>query len=86
MSILEIEDQIKKLSADKVRELAKWITDYNARIRMDQIAAQSDALKIDDGDDLIGFSLANLESGYSDREPDYTLDLIIEKNPEYEGR
>ena len=27
-----------------------------------------------------------LENAYGDNEPDYSLDAIIEKNPEYEGR
>ena len=27
-----------------------------------------------------------LENAYGDNEPDYSLDTIIEKNPEYEGR
>ena len=31
-------------------------------------------------------SLESLERAYGDDEPDYSLDLIREANPEYEGR
>lgn len=32
------------------------------------------------------FSLANLERAYSDDEPEYSLDLLKEMNPNYAGR
>lgn len=32
------------------------------------------------------FSLANLERAYGDDEPEYSVDLIKEVNPNYEGR
>jgi len=32
------------------------------------------------------FSLSNLERAYGDNEPEYSLDLIKETNPKYEGR
>ena len=32
------------------------------------------------------FSLANLERAFGDDEPEYSLDLIKEANPKYEGR
>ena len=31
-------------------------------------------------------SLESLEQAYSDNEPEYSLDLIKESNPDYEGR
>ncbi len=37
-------------------------------------------------DDWTNFSMANLERAYSDDEPEYSLDLIKEQNPKYEGR
>ena len=36
--------------------------------------------------DWTRFSLANLERAYGDDEPEYSLDLIKEANPKYEGR
>ena len=37
-------------------------------------------------EDWSRLSLESLERAYSDDEPDYSLDLIKEANPEYEGR
>lgn len=37
-------------------------------------------------EDWTSFSLANLERAYGDDEPEYSLDLIKEANPKYEGR
>ncbi|MBP9664742.1 MAG: hypothetical protein KBD94_08975 [Pyrinomonadaceae bacterium] len=37
-------------------------------------------------DDWTDLSLANLERAYADDEPEYSLDLIRERNPAYEGR
>lgn len=37
-------------------------------------------------EDLTRFSLSNLERAYGDDEPEYSLDLIKEANPKYEGR
>ena len=36
--------------------------------------------------DWTRFSLANLERAFGDDEPEYSLDLIKEANPKYEGR
>ena len=36
--------------------------------------------------DSTRFSLANLERAYGENEPEYSLDLIKEANPKYEGR
>jgi hypothetical protein len=36
--------------------------------------------------DWTHFSLANLERAYGEDEPEYSLDLIKEANPKYEGR
>ncbi len=37
-------------------------------------------------EDWARLSLESLARAYSDDEPDYSLDLIKEANPEYEGR
>lgn len=37
-------------------------------------------------EDFTRFSLANLERAYGDDEPEYSLDLVKEANPKYEGR
>ncbi|MDT5120855.1 MAG: hypothetical protein QOC96_337 [Acidobacteriota bacterium] len=37
-------------------------------------------------DDWARLSLESLERAYGDDEPEYSLDLIKEANPEYEGR
>ncbi len=37
-------------------------------------------------EDWIRLSLANLERAYGEDEPEYSLDLIKEANPKYEGR
>ena len=37
-------------------------------------------------EDWTRFSLANLERAYGNDEPEYSLDLIKEANPKYEGR
>ena len=37
-------------------------------------------------EDWTCFSLANLERAFGDDEPEYSLDLIKEANPKYEGR
>lgn len=37
-------------------------------------------------EDWTHFSLANLERAYGDAEPEYSLDLIKEANPNYERR
>lgn len=39
-----------------------------------------------DREDWTLFSLANLERAYGSDEPEYSLDLIKEVNPKYEGR
>ncbi len=36
--------------------------------------------------DWTRFSLENLERAYGEDEPEYSLDLIKEANPKYEGR
>ena len=40
----------------------------------------------EDGEEWARLSLESLERAYSDDEPEYSLDLIKEANPEYEGR
>ncbi len=40
----------------------------------------------EESQDWTGFSLANLERAYGEDEPEYSLDLIKEANPKYEGR
>lgn len=40
----------------------------------------------DSEDELAGLALANLERACGDDEPEYSLDLIKEANPAYEGR
>ena len=37
-------------------------------------------------EDLTRLALENLERAYGDDEPEYSMDLIKEANPEYEGR
>ena len=40
----------------------------------------------DEREDWTRLALENLERAYGDNEPEYSLDLIKEANPEYEGR
>ncbi|HJP95842.1 MAG TPA: hypothetical protein VJ843_00565 [Candidatus Saccharimonadales bacterium] len=40
----------------------------------------------EDGEGWARLSLESLARAYSDDEPEYSLDLIREANPEYEGR
>lgn len=41
----------------------------------------------DEADDVLErFALDNLDRAYGDDEPEYSLDLIKERNPLYEGR
>lgn len=40
----------------------------------------------DEREDWTRFSLANLEHAFGDDEPEYSLGLIKEANPKYEGR
>lgn len=37
-------------------------------------------------DDWTGLALSSLERAYSDDEPEYSIDMIKERNPAYEGR
>lgn len=37
-------------------------------------------------EDWVRFGLQNLARAYGDDEPEYTLDMIKEWNPEYEGK
>jgi predicted DNA-binding antitoxin AbrB/MazE fold protein len=39
----------------------------------------------DERADWLGFSAEGLKSAYNEEEPEYSLDLIKEKNPDYEG-
>lgn len=39
----------------------------------------------DEREDWLGFSAENLKYAYGDKEPEYSLNLIKEKNPDYEG-
>ena len=39
-----------------------------------------------DDEDLERFALDNLEGAYNDDEPEYSFDMIKERNPLYEGR
>lgn len=43
MSIAEIENEIKKLSTDKVNKLMEWFADYHAELWDRQIAEDADA-------------------------------------------
>ncbi len=43
-------------------------------------------MKDEERDDWTCLSLANLERAYGKDEPEYSLDLIKEANPKYEGR
>lgn len=43
-------------------------------------------MQSEEREDWMRFSLANLERAYGDDEPEYSLDLIKEANPKYEGR
>ena len=43
-------------------------------------------MQSEEREDWTRFSLANLERAYGDDEPEYSLDLIKEANPKYEGR
>ena len=40
----------------------------------------------DEREDWARLALESLERAYGDNEPEYSLDLIKEANPEYEGR
>ena len=40
----------------------------------------------EDGEEWARLSLESLTRAYGDDEPDYSLELIKEANPEYEGR
>ena len=42
--------------------------------------------KDEEREDFTRFSLANLERAYGDDEPEYSLDLIKQANPKYEGK
>lgn len=43
-------------------------------------------MKDEERKDWTRFSMANLERAYGNDEPEYSLDLIKEANPNYEGR
>ena len=43
-------------------------------------------MKDEEREDFTRFSLANLERAYGNDEPEYSIDLIKEANPKYEGR
>jgi hypothetical protein len=43
-------------------------------------------MKDEEREDWTQLSLANLERAYGIEEPEYSLDLIKEANPKYEGR
>ena len=43
-------------------------------------------MKDEERENLTRFSLANLERAYGNDEPEYSLDLIKDANPKYEGR
>lgn len=47
MSILEIEDAIKKLPADEVNELMNWLAEYHSEIWDEQIASDLDSGRLD---------------------------------------
>ena len=47
MSILEIEDAIRKLPPEKVNELMNWLAKYHAEIWDEQIANDLDAGRLD---------------------------------------
>ena len=48
--------------------------------------SSSARLDSDGGDDLLLFAQRSLEGAYGEDEPEYSLSLIKEPNPEYEGR
>lgn len=43
-------------------------------------------MRDEEREDWTRFSLSNLERAYGGDEPEYSLDLIKEANPKYEGR
>ena len=66
----------KQILLDEPYDLAP-----NTRLVVSVIQMQNE-----EREDWTRFSLANLERAYGDNEPEYSLDLIKEANPKYEGR
>jgi len=50
------------------------------------VVPDQDTSKDDDHDDWIGISRAGLQRAYGEQEPEYSLDAIIEPNPDYAGK
>jgi len=66
----------KQISLDEPYELAP-----NTKLVVSVIE-----MRDEEREDWTRFSLANLERAFGDDEPEYSLDLIKEENPKYEGR
>ncbi len=66
----------KQILLDEPYELAP-----NTKLIVSVIEMQNE-----EREDWTRFSLANLERAYGEDEPEYSLDLIKEANPKYEGR
>ncbi len=66
----------KQILLDEPYELAP-----NTKLVISVIQMQNE-----EREDGTHFSLANLERAYGNDEPEYSLDLIKEANPKYEGR
>jgi hypothetical protein len=66
----------KQILLDEPYELAP-----NTKLVVSVIQMQNE-----EREDFTRFSLANLERAYGENEPEYSLNLIKEVNPNYEGR
>jgi hypothetical protein len=66
----------KQILLDEPYELAP-----NTKLVVSVIQMQNE-----EREDFTRFSLANLERAYGENEPEYSLNLIKEANPKYEGR
>jgi bifunctional DNA-binding transcriptional regulator/antitoxin component of YhaV-PrlF toxin-antitoxin module len=75
------------LTPEKLKEGRRFQKKRNGRSRNHPKPAAENVRGLDDErQDWLRLSLQGLERAYGDNEPEYTSEMIIEPNPEYERR
>jgi len=79
----DIISEVEKTPDDKVGELYLLVKVFNAPVGDSNTASVNDSGA--DGE-WAGLSLKGLAGAYGEDEPEYSLSLLREPNPDYEGR
>jgi hypothetical protein len=82
MTILQEQllQELSSLSEMQLKQVASFINSIKTQ------SIRSESIPDDEQEAFYRLSIQNLNDAYGDDEPDYSLNLIQEHNPDYEGR